>query len=166
MRFFFPSQGGEFRLEVSDRAVDRLVDLSRGYFFCGLQRSQIVGALIAVDGDVVEVAEKAELTLGKHVPEERALKNYQHAHRFAIAAHRGQLDGKVPATGYARWFERLLSELNFELWIGNAAEIRAARVRKQKTDRQDALLLRKLLVEDRFPRIWVPGPENRLARTG
>jgi transposase len=55
----------------------------------------------------------------------------------------------------------LLAELKFELWIGDAAEIKAARVRKQKTDRQDALLLLKLLIEDRFPQIWVPSPENR-----
>ena len=66
----------------------------------------------------------------------------------------------IEATGHARWFERLLAELKFELWIGNAAEIKAARVRKQKTDRQDALLLLKLLVEDRFPRLWVPGPRT------
>ena len=35
------------------------------------------------------------------------------------------------------------------------------RVRKQKTDRQDAQLILKLLLEDRFPRIWVPSWENR-----
>jgi transposase len=52
----------------------------------------------------------------------------------------------IEATGHARWFERLLAELQFELWIGNAGEIKAARVRKLKTDRQDALLLLKLLV--------------------
>ncbi len=57
--------------------------------------------------------------------------------------------------------ERLLAELGFELWIGNPSEIKAARVRKQKNDRLDAELLLKLLVEDRFPRIWVPSPENR-----
>jgi transposase len=34
-------------------------------------------------------------------------------------------------------------------------------VRKQKTDRQDAQLILKLLVEDRFPSIWVPDWENR-----
>jgi transposase len=51
--------------------------------------------------------------------------------------------------------------LQFELWIGDPAKIKATRVRKQKTDRQDALLLLKLLVEDRFPWIWVPSPENR-----
>jgi Transposase len=67
----------------------------------------------------------------------------------------------MEATGYARWFERLLAELNFELWVGEAAQIRAMRVRKQKTDRRDAEHLLKLLVEDRFPRIWVAIPENR-----
>jgi hypothetical protein len=45
--------------------------------------------------------------------------------------------------------------------IGDAAEIRTKRVRKQKTDRHDAELLLRLLMEDRFPRIWVPDEENR-----
>jgi transposase len=67
----------------------------------------------------------------------------------------------IEATGHARWFERLLAELGFELWIGDPAEIKAKRVRKQKTDRKDAELLLKLMLEDRFPRIWVPNPENR-----
>jgi transposase len=67
----------------------------------------------------------------------------------------------IEATGYSRWFERLLAELGFEVWIGNAAEIKTQRVRKQKTDRNDALLLLKLLLENRFPQIWVPSPENR-----
>jgi transposase len=67
----------------------------------------------------------------------------------------------IEATGHARWFERLLAELNFELWIGDAAQIKAMRVRKQKTDRQDAQLLLKLMLEDRFPRVWIPNMENR-----
>ena len=67
----------------------------------------------------------------------------------------------MEASGQARWFERLLGELQFELWIGDAAEIRTKRVRKQKTDRQDAQLILRLLLEDRFPRIWVPSWENR-----
>src|ERR1700751_6482598 len=67
----------------------------------------------------------------------------------------------MEATGHARWFERLLHELGFELWIGDAAEIRTKRVRKQKTDRQDAQLLLRLMLENRFPRIWVPDAENR-----
>jgi len=67
----------------------------------------------------------------------------------------------MEATGHARWFERLLAELGFEMWIGDPAEIKTKRVRKQKTDRKDAELLLKLMREDRFPRIWVPSPENR-----
>jgi hypothetical protein len=33
----------------------------------------------------------------------------------------------MEASGHARWFERLLAELQFELWIGDAAEIRTKR---------------------------------------
>jgi len=67
----------------------------------------------------------------------------------------------MEASGHARWFERLLAELQFELWIGDAADIRTKRVRKQKTDRQDAQLILRLMLEDRFPRMWVPSSENR-----
>src|SRR2546428_1806397 len=67
----------------------------------------------------------------------------------------------MEASGHAHWFEHLLAELQFELHIGDAAEIRSKRVRKQKTNRQDAQRLLTLRVEDRFPRIWVPNGENR-----
>jgi len=70
----------------------------------------------------------------------------------------------MEATGHSRWFERLLAELNFELWVGDAAQIRAKQVRKQKNDRRDAEHLLKLMVENHFPRIWVPTPENRDVR--
>ena len=56
----------------------------------------------------------------------------------------------MEATGYSRWFERLLAELGMELGIGNAAEIETKRVRKQKTDREDARLLLRLLQENTF----------------
>src|ERR1700737_1143491 len=67
----------------------------------------------------------------------------------------------MEATGYSRCFERLLAELGFEVWIGDPAEIKAKRVKKQKTDRNDARLLRRLMLENNFPQIWVPSPENR-----
>ncbi len=67
----------------------------------------------------------------------------------------------MEASGHARWFERLLAELQLELWIGDAAQIRAKRVRKQKTDRQDAQLILKLMLKDDFPQIWVPSWKNR-----
>jgi transposase len=70
----------------------------------------------------------------------------------------------VEATGYTRWFERLLAELGHELWIGDAAQIRASMVRKQKTDARDAAHVLQLLVEERFPRIWRPSLEERDVR--
>ena len=67
----------------------------------------------------------------------------------------------MEASGHARWFERLLAELNIELWMGDAALIRAKRGRKPKTDRQDALHILNLLLTGDFPQIWVPSWENR-----
>jgi transposase len=57
--------------------------------------------------------------------------------------------------------ERLLAQLGQELWIGDAARIRAAAAHKQKTDIRDAELLLQVLLENRFPRIWRPSPEQR-----
>jgi transposase len=70
----------------------------------------------------------------------------------------------MEASGHARWFQRLLSELGQELWIGNPAEIRAAVPRKQKTDARDAGHLLRLLEEGRFPRIWIATAEERDVR--
>ena len=58
----------------------------------------------------------------------------------------------------------MLEELGFELWLGDAARVRAAEVRQQKTDRRDAEHLLDLLRADRFPRIWVPSLEVRDVR--
>jgi transposase len=38
----------------------------------------------------------------------------------------------IEATGPMHWFERLLCELDHELWIGDSAKIRASEVRKHK----------------------------------
>jgi transposase len=45
--------------------------------------------------------------------------------------------------------------------VGDAAEIRATFVRKQKTDKRDAAHILRLLVEGRFPRIWMPSSQVR-----
>jgi transposase len=94
---------------------------------------------------------------------ERRLEHREEAEKFYrdLRAQGAAVRLGMEASGHARWFERLLSELRFELWIGDAAEIRTKRVRKQKTDRQDAELILRLLLEDRFPRIWVPSGKNR-----
>jgi transposase len=70
----------------------------------------------------------------------------------------------IEATGYTQWFERLLAELGHELWVGDPAEIRARAVRRQKTDTRDAEHLLDLLLADRFPRLWVPSPQERDVR--
>ena len=67
----------------------------------------------------------------------------------------------VEATIGAQWFERVLSRHGHELWTGDAAEIGATRVRKQKTDSRDALHILDLLLTNRFPRIWMPSPAER-----
>jgi transposase len=94
---------------------------------------------------------------------ERRLMHREEAEQFYRKLQEQSLKVRVgmESSGHARWFERLLHQLQFKLWIGDAAEIRTKRVRKQKTDREDARLLLRLLMEDRFPRIWVPDAANR-----
>ena len=67
----------------------------------------------------------------------------------------------IEATLPAYWFERLLKELGHELWVGDAARIRASEVRYQKFDPRDAGNVLDLLHAGRFPRIWVPTLEER-----
>ena len=95
--------------------------------------------------------------------QERRLQHREEAESFyrQLTARAVQVRVGMEASGHARWFERLMGELQIELWIGDAAEIRTKRVRKQKTDRQDAQLILKLMLKDDFPRIWVPSWENR-----
>jgi transposase len=80
--------------------------------------------------------------------------------RFYRQWPRGTVVG-LEATFPALWFERLLGELGHELWVGDAARIRAREVREQKTDTRDAEHLLDLLLTGRFPRIWVPSLEER-----
>ncbi len=70
----------------------------------------------------------------------------------------------VEASGNSQWFTNLLEELGHEVWIGDAAQIRASYVRKQKTDKRDAMHILKLLIENRFPRLWTPPREIRNQR--
>src|ERR1700730_13374766 len=95
--------------------------------------------------------------------EELRLEHREEAENFyqALAAQGMKVRVGMEASGQARWFERLLAELHCELWTGDAAEIRSKRGRKQKTDRRGAQLLPLLLLEVRFPRIWVASWENR-----
>src|SRR5208337_3929585 len=62
----------------------------------------------------------------------------------------------MEATGNSQWFIELVEDLGHVIWIGDAAQIRASYVRKQKTDKRDAAHILKLLMEGRFPRLWAP----------
>ena len=87
--------------------------------------------------------------------QERRLEHREEAEKFYrdLAAQGMKVCVGMEASGHARWFERLVAELQYELWIGDAAAIRAKRVRKQKTDRQDAQLILRLMLKDDFPKI-------------
>ena len=79
---------------------------------------------------------------------DRGLEHAQGEARAFYASLQGAVRVGVEATGYTRWFERMLAELGHELWIGDAAEIRASMVRKQKTDARDAAHLLDLLISE------------------
>lgn len=82
------------------------------------------------------------------------------AQGFYRSQPRGVIVG-IEATFPALWFERLLAACGHELWVGDAARIRARVVREQKTDTRDAEHLLDLLLSNRFPRIGVPSLEER-----
>jgi len=92
---------------------------------------------------------------------ERRLEHESGEARSFYGALAGPVRVGIEATGHTRWFERMLGELGHELWIGDAAAIRATVVRKQKTDARDAAHLLDLLLTNRFPRIWRPSLEER-----
>ena len=67
----------------------------------------------------------------------------------------------LEATGNCDWFVEMGQKLGHEVWMGDAGQIRASYVRKQKNDKHDARHLRRLLLEGRFPRLWRPTAEQR-----
>ena len=77
------------------------------------------------------------------------------AERFYRSLPRPSLVG-LESCGNSQWIVELLEKLGHEVWIGDAAQIRASYVRKQKTDKRDAGHILKLLREGRFPRLWAP----------
>jgi transposase len=67
----------------------------------------------------------------------------------------------IEASGNTHWFESLLAQCQHEMWMGDAGAIARQDGRKQKHDRRSAELILKLMVENRFPRIWVPTAAER-----
>jgi transposase len=62
----------------------------------------------------------------------------------------------LEATGYARWFHRLLESVGHRLLVGDAYVIRKCALRRQKNDRRDAELLLDLLLHGDFPAVHIP----------
>jgi len=91
-------------------------------------------------------------------------KKLEHASSEAEKYYRG-LSGAaligIESTGNCQWFVEMAAAAGHDLWIGDAAKIRACEVRAQKHDRRDAALILKLLLEGRFPRIWTPSGEEK-----
>lgn len=94
------------------------------------------------------------------VSEHKLLNGDGEAERFYGGLEARALIG-IEACGNSQWFIDLLERLGHQVWVGDAARIRASYVRRQKTDRRDAGHILKLLIEDRFPRLWVPTAEQR-----
>ena len=91
---------------------------------------------------------------------ERRLNHREEAERFYRSLSGRVVCVGVEATGNDRWFRKLLSELGFELLIGDASAIHAAAPREQRTDKRDARHILRLLVENRFPSVWQPSAGN------
>jgi transposase len=76
--------------------------------------------------------------------------------RAFYSQFRGPVIVGVEASGYSRWFERMLDELGHEIWLGDASEIRRRAKWRHKTDRKDAELILDLMIHDEFPRVHRP----------
>ena len=113
---------------------------------CDLHAAQQTIAML--DGDTGEVVERTLTHEGETV-------------REFYASIPGPAVVGIEATGSMGWFLRLLEELGIPCRVGHPAAVRKAETRRQKHDRRDADLLLRLLVEDRFPAIWIPSTEQR-----
>jgi transposase len=95
---------------------------------------------------------------------EKRLTHREEAERFYAALRGQQVLVGIEACGYTQWFEQMLEQMGHRFQMGDAAAIRASYVRRQKTDRRDAGHILRLLVEGRFPALWVPSAADRDVR--
>lgn len=116
--------------------------------YCGVDfhaRVQTVAYLDSADGEI-------------------RLKELRHGDKQEVrsfyAGFSGQVVVGLEASGYSRWFERMLDEVGHEVWLGHATEIRRFANRRQKNDRRDAELILDLLVRGEFPRVHRPSSES------
>lgn len=117
--------------------------------YCGVDfhaRQQVVACCDTSDGEI-------QITKLDHSDLEKVRQFY--------ATLSGQVIVGLEACGYSQWFEDLLFELQHEVRIGNAAEIRKRARSRQKNDRRDAENILDLLLKDEFPRIYRPDAASR-----
>jgi len=88
---------------------------------------------------------------------ERRLEHENGEARAFYGALQGPVRVGIEATGHTHWFEAMLAELGHELWMGDAAKIRASVIRTQKTDARDAAHVLDLLVWHRQKLVWMRG---------
>ena len=110
-------------------------------------RQQTVSYLTTEDGEI----RRQQLDHGK--PEE--------VRRFYEQFAGQEVKVGFEASGYAAWFEEMLEDLGYEIWIGHAAAIRSFARRRQKNDRRDADLILDLLWQGDFPRLHRYSAESR-----
>jgi len=113
---------------------------------CDLHRSQQTVAML--DRDTGEEVKKTLLHDGDAV-------------RDFYASLAAPVVVGIEATGSMGWFLQLMETLGITCQVGHPAAIRKAETRRQKHDRRDADLLLRLLVEGRFPTIWMPSTDVR-----
>src|SRR5258708_34266857 len=79
--------------------------------------------------------------------QERRLEHREEAEKFyrGLGVQGMKVRVGMEASGHARWFERLLSELNFGLWIGGATEIDRRREGGPKKQRRAAQRILKVM---------------------
>jgi len=95
---------------------------------------------------------------------ELVVRELKHQNKEEVRAFYAQFKGHVivglEASGYSPWFEKLLTALGHEAWLGNATEIRRRARWRQKNDRRDAELILDLMLHNEFPRIHRPTSES------
>jgi transposase len=89
----------------------------------------------------------------------------KHQDKAVVRNFYGQFTGRVivglEAMGYSPWFEQLLAELGYEVWLGNAREIRRRARSRHKNDRRDAELILDLMIHNEFPRLFMLPLQSR-----
>jgi transposase len=96
---------------------------------------------------------------------ELVISELRHQDKQSVRSFYAQFAGRViiglEASGYSPWFEAMLEQLGFKVWLGDATEIRRRARWRQKSDRRDAELILDLMIHDEFPRLHRPALQSR-----